>query len=103
MKSAVAFRFRGADHDSILFIKPNDRHPIMHEKQLLSSLLSLGLIILAAGCEGEAERFEKCPPPSADEPVGLPVTWQWDPTTTMVIDWHVLPPGPVSRIDRQLS
>jgi acid phosphatase type 7 len=64
---------------------------------------ALALLVAAAPACSSSDRDSapECPA-SADEPLGLMLTWQQDPTTTMTIDWHTAP-GDVARSSVCLS
>lgn len=51
-------------------------------------LLALGVGITA--CSDDPSGPE-CPTSEAEEPAGLMLTWQGDPTSSMTIDWHTRP------------
>ncbi len=60
--------------------------------------VSILALLVSAGCNGQKEpAFVDCREPSAEEPLGVLATWERDPTTTMIIDWHV---GPGDEADR---
>ncbi len=41
--------------------------------------------------DAQAPEFADCPEPTAEEPLAVMATWRKDPTTTVIIDWHVGP------------
>ncbi len=56
----------------------------------------LTILLLVAACDDDSGESTPEPqgldcPTTAEEPDGLFLTWQDDPTTTMTIDWHVEP------------
>jgi acid phosphatase type 7 len=70
---------------------------MLHLDRRLGPALLIGLCSALFACSA-TEKSEDAHPcdSSADEPAGLMLTWQRDPTSTMTIDWHTRP-GDVAR------
>jgi len=61
-------------------------------RSLLTHLL-IFVFITGAGCSTTLIAQEHAGGPSFFDPIGLMLTWQQDPTTTMAIDWYVIDEG----------
>jgi acid phosphatase type 7 len=60
---------------------------MLPDRRVLCLALSFALSIPASACRSSKAGDPRCRA-TAETPVGLLLTWQRDPTTTMTIDWH---------------
>lgn len=63
---------------------------IAHKGKSFSALLLVLIFVAGAGCSTSLQAQEHHGDPEFFDPIGMMLTWQQDPTTTMTVDWYVI-------------